>query len=217
MIVKSCRIKGRDDPFNKKLLMINSINIFDYNDSGLNFNENSSMELLGSYDLFENGSFLVEVEYFNDNSSKVYPLVGHYNWEIFLNKNKLNLFVGEMNEVEGEVLKLENDLYAGENKIQFVYEDDEKTSLFLNNVLVDEVSHINDSILKNYTNNLTIGKSYHEKNLNFEGVIKYVRIIKYDDEMKKIFASKNFDYTGKISEIKLKGKGKFKSLEINRI
>ncbi len=167
-----------DTLIEKEILVIYGNMIFENITKGLEFDGiDDKIELLGSYDRFENESFILNVvgEIFdiNRNTSQI---VGHFNWEIIVQQNKVNFMLGRMENSSGPFytnsVKFENERFD----FTYIYDKFEKKDVFNSNVLVSRKEFKNESIFLSYNSETNLGFGYtrhnYEKGEYFKGRIE---------------------------------------------
>ncbi len=135
------------------------------------FNGTSTkLSLPDSKDLFESGPFSVHVEWMPEyTGSSTAEIMGHYNWELFQNKDSVVFQVGRMNDVNGAFYSIrypiKQDFFGVRHSALAIYSPSDENGYI--DFFIDEVyagrTYFNDEILwKNYSDqNLTFGKSNH--------------------------------------------------------
>jgi hypothetical protein len=144
------------------------------------------LQLPGSADMFEDGPFTVYAEWTPKNSeNNAQQIVGHYNWELWQNKNSVEFRVGRMNDGEGpaysvkypvtpEFFNTKHTALASYNPSENGYLD-----LFVDGNFAGRTYFSADKIWKEYGNqNLSIGWTPHNygNSAYFLGTIYSVNI-----------------------------------------
>jgi hypothetical protein len=152
--------------------------------------KNTKIELPDTENKFESGDFGVYVTFKPRNKNSDYQqIIGHYNWEIFQNKDSVYLQVGKMEGNQGKFYsiekKIDDDFFNKEHNIFFIYSEskdqivDGYIDLYLDNILVERKSIGFDKIDTNYNaqRNVSIGKSDHGVSKYYNGYISKVVLI----------------------------------------
>ena len=150
-------------------------------------------ELIDSYDKFENDSFAVEVVFEPYNLTREGQIiVGHYNWDIFMEGEEVFLRVGRLNNRSGEFLQAKVPLEEKVQKVSFIYEAGERIIFLFDNEIRSIQPLEGKKIYWEYNkgNNLVIGgNSAHSSARFFEGRIDSVKI--YDLEESGVYLLRN--------------------------
>lgn len=146
--------------------------------------EDTRLYLPYSRDKFEDGPFSVYVEWSpTDEENNSQQIVGHYNWEIWQNKETVDFRVGRMNNAQGPAYsiryKFDPDLFFNEiHSALAVYNPSGVNGyieLYIDNNFAGRTYIGKDKIWKDYnsTHNLSLGWSPHNFNQNpfFSGAI----------------------------------------------
>lgn len=157
----------------------------DLTDSCAQFNgTDHRLELPGSKDMFESEAFSIYAKWRPDNQDvSNQQIIGHYNWELYQNKDSVEFRVGRMNDKAGKFYSLKAPLlvepaefFGYEHTALAIYNPDPKGAYI--DLYVDEQyrgrTYIgNDRIWADYNNdkNLTLGKSDHGSAQYFKGCI----------------------------------------------
>jgi hypothetical protein len=173
-----------------------------YFDDATYFDGKSKLELPYSADMFENGPFSIYVEWTpKDDTSDFQEIVGHYNWELFQNKDSLIFQVGRMNDSSGPTYSIlypiTKDFFDKKHSALAIYSPSENgyIDLFVDGDSAGRKYFGTDKIWENYGNkNLNFGKSNHGVASYFKGNLQQVNIaIKniLSNQSKTIFEVKN--------------------------
>ena len=156
-------------------------------DDELTFNgENSRIYLPYSRDRFEDGPFSLYMEWSpTDEDSNSQQIVGHYNWELWQNKNNVEFRVGRMNDNQGPAYSIkytfDPDLFFYDTHSAIaIYNpsDNGYIELYIDDEYAGRTYIGKDKIYKYYGDqNLTIGWSPHNNGNNsyFSGTIYDLR------------------------------------------
>lgn len=140
------------------------------------------LEILGSYDRFENDSFVVEAQFeAYDLDKDRASIVGHYNWEIMLDRNLSKITFGRMDSTNGPFIIMRAILQNDTKKVIVDYRKDNIIYTYLDdNKYFKKIP--NQALYTEYGNqNLRIAMSTHGGAQAFEGTISKVSITKEYD------------------------------------
>lgn len=174
-------------------------------DGGINFNGTSRIEMPGTEDMFEDGTFTVYLEWVPTNlEANFQQIFGHYNWEIVQNTNSVIFQVGRMGSTTGAFYNVKfstNETFLNKkHSLLAVYSPDnsEKNSgyieLYVDNNFAGRTLISNDNIWKDYqTYTLSLGKSNHGQANYYVGSVQKIKFkyIKYVAENKMSFLMNN--------------------------
>jgi hypothetical protein len=165
-------------------------------DGGMYFNGDTSIELPESADKFETESFAVYTEWLPTNpENNSQQIIGHYNWELFQDKEKVRLLIGRMDSASGPSYSIEYETGQGffnnVHSALIIYspsnEGSGRVSFFIDNKFVGIVNIGNEKLWNEYGDyNLSFGKSMHGGAFYYQGSLISARIaegdsIKYSD------------------------------------
>ncbi len=160
-------------------------------DGCLHFDGNTTITFNGTHDMFESEPFAVYVKWKPENDdSSFQQIIGHYNWEISQDKNKVKFFVGRMNNATGPGYSI---IYNIKNKTTFfnkihniiaIYNPEDKEGngtieLYVDKEYIGKKDLNGDKIWEYYGAEypMSLGKSRHETANYFEGCIYEYRVI----------------------------------------
>jgi len=186
------------------------------------FNGESRLTYPNTKDKFEDGPLTMYISWIPENNNKNFQeIMGHYNWEIYQNKDSISFRIGKMIGDKKDFIILDypikdDDFYKKTNNALIIYNPDKKyISIFLEHDSV-AMKSINGKIDNNYNRDtdLSWGLSLHGSSNNFVGCIKDTRIIKNDisQVLKKVV------YQGDIKKIVvpiMSNGGKLFSINVN--
>lgn len=199
-------------------------------DGCLLFDGKSILSLPGTEDRFENGPFSVYVEWTPQNDTGInQQIIGHYNWEIYQNKDSVAFRVGRMNDSSGDVYELKYpikpDFFNQKHTLLAIYSpasdggENGHIQMFIDGKFYGKKSIGSNVIWAKYGNTpLSLGWSSHnfEANAYYSGCIHHIRLtesnivpasgietkIEWLDASTKIFISPTAA-TGTIRKIKI--------------
>jgi hypothetical protein len=153
-------------------------------DEAMHFNGKSKLELPNSADKFEDGPFSVYVEWEpRDDQNNTQQIVGHYNWEIFQNKDNVSFQVGRMNDRNGQIYyvryPIDAEFFNKRHKLVAVYMPATASSengyieIYIDGNIGERAYFGQDIIWQDYNGerNLSMGRSSHVKGISFTGNI----------------------------------------------
>ena len=154
------------------------------------FDGKSRIEYSSSSNMFEEGPFTVYAEWSPvDPNNNFQEIVGHFNWEILQEKNKIRFMVGRMNNKDGDFYSIEypiKDVGAFFNKkhnLLATYVPDPKNGhgyidLYVDSDFAGRTYFGTSTIWKDYNGNknVTLGKSEHGNAIFFQGYIYQLNI-----------------------------------------
>ena len=144
------------------------------------------LELPNSADMFEDGPFTVYAEWEpRDSENNAQQIVGHYNWELWQNKDSVEFRVGRMNDAKGSAYSIkypiEADFFNTKHTAVAIYNPGTNgyMDLYVDNNLAGRTYFNTDIIWKDYNgnNNLTFGKAGHGVAKYFNGTLSRINII----------------------------------------
>lgn len=144
-------------------------------DGAMYFDGKSRLELPDSADKFEDGPFTVYAEWTPvDSENNAQQIVGHYNWEIYQNKDSVEFRVGRMNDAQGPFYSIKypientEDFFNTKHELIATYSPDPINGngyidLYVNKNLAGRTYLERDIISPEYNGrkNITLGKSDH--------------------------------------------------------
>jgi hypothetical protein len=157
-------------------------------DGATYFDGNARLEMPSSSDKFEDGPFTVYAEWLPiDETGDAQQIIGHYNWELWQNKDTVSFQIGRMNDVEGIIYRIQlpitKDFYNTKHSAIAIYNPGENgyAELWIDNQFVNRVNFGTNKIWKDYNGNknLTLGWTPHnyEKSPYFKGGLYHTGII----------------------------------------
>jgi hypothetical protein len=154
--------------------------------SDFSFDGKSKLELPNSNNEFENSPFSIYAEWEpKDNKSNAQQIIGHFNWELWQNKNSVSFQVGRMNNATGTIYSIiypvDSKFFNKKHSAIAIYNPSENgyIELFIDGNFAGMTHFGTDKIWDGYGNkNLTIGKSNHEIASYFTGILYKINIIK---------------------------------------
>lgn len=160
-----------------------------YFDNGVYFDGESRLELPNSGNLVEGGPFTIYAEWLpRDDLSSSQEIVGHYNWEIFQNRDSISFQVGRMSSSTGPFYtvrkQITNDFFNKRHQLIAIYSpattplESGYIELYIDNSFADKTFLGQQILWKDYGNkNITFGKSDHGVASYFNGFLYDIRII----------------------------------------
>ncbi len=156
-------------------------------DGEMTFNgRDTRLELPNSADMFEDGPFTVYAEWEpRDSENNAQQIVGHYNWELWQNKDNVEFRVGRMNDAKGPAYSIkypiDTEFFNTKHTALAIYSpiDNGYIDLYIDGKFAGRTYFGIDRIWKDYNgkNNLTFGKSTHGSAKYLKGVLHKVNII----------------------------------------
>ncbi len=156
-------------------------------DGATYFDGTARVEMPGSADLFENGAFSLYAEWFPMSAEgDGQQIVGHYNWELWQNKNSVSFRIGRVNDNKGETYTIkypaDSDFFNKKHSALAIYSPGESgfIELFVDNTFADRFDIGTSTIWKDYgKNNLMFGMTKHNsgKNPGYKGGLDQVKIV----------------------------------------
>jgi hypothetical protein len=154
--------------------------------SDFSFDGKSKLELPNSNNGFENSPFSIYAEWEpKDNKSNAQQIIGHFNWELWQNKNSVSFQVGRMNNATGTIYSItypiNPEFFNKKHSAIAIYNPSENgyIELFIDGNFAGMTHFGTDKISAEYGNqNITIGKSNHEIASYFNGILYKINIIK---------------------------------------
>jgi hypothetical protein len=149
-------------------------------DGATYFDGSARVELPQSSKLFEKGAFTLYAEWMpTDEQNDAQQIVGHYNWELWQNKNSVSFQVGRMNDAKGPAYKIHSlvgpDFWGKKHSALAVYNPGENgyLELYVDGKFADRTYFGTSTIWGDYNgdNNLTFGWTPHnyKKSAHFKG------------------------------------------------
>lgn len=157
-------------------------------DGATYFDGTARLELASSSDMFEDGAFTVYAEWLpTDDSSDGQQIVGHYNWELWQNKESVEFRVGRVNNKDGQFynikIPINKEFFNKNHKLLAIYSPSDINGyieLFIDGQFKNRIHVGPDKIWKDYgKNNLSFGWTLHnyQKNNYFKGNLYQIKII----------------------------------------
>lgn len=145
------------------------------------------LELSNSADLFEDGPFTVYAEWTpKDSENNGQQIVGHYNWELWQNKDSVEFRVGRMNDGKGPAYSVKytiqnTEFFNIKHTAVAIYNPSEAgyIDLFVDGNFAGRTYFITDTIWKDYgKEDLSFGWTPHNysKSPHFKGVLHTINI-----------------------------------------
>jgi len=147
--------------------------------------KDARLEFPSSTDKFEDGPFSVYVEWEpRDNENNAQQIAGHYNWELWQNKDSVQFQVGRMNNATGtmHIIKypVTLEFFNKKHGAIVIYNPSENGyfEFFVDRNLAGRTYFNADKIWKDYgRENLSFGKSNHGVATYFKGTLYQANII----------------------------------------
>ncbi len=186
------------------------------------FDGQSSLSYPNSHNEFEEGPFAVYVEWTPENNKENFQqIVGHYNWELLQEKNRVRFSVGRMNNKDGEFYPInypiDSDFFNNKHSVLAIYNPSKNgyIEFFVDNKFIERKYIGNDIIWKDYNENkpLTFGKSLHGIAKYYIGCI-HKTMFNYENINLLNKTISSFYPSGDTLEIPVVGYGKIDSIEI---
>lgn len=191
------------------------------------FDGKTKLILPDTADQFEKGPFAIYLKWIPEKKEDRQELIGHYNWEIYQNKENVRFQVGRMATSTGPFYnlehELENEYLYKEQSLLAIYnpsnsEDKEGyIELFVNNNFAGRQNFKNEFIWNDYNQekDLSLGWSPHNyrKNPYLKGSICEAKFIYKELEPKKI-KSQEFISNKEIIKMPIGGNGILKEVKI---
>lgn len=155
-------------------------------DGAMYFDGDSKIELPNTKNQFEDESFSVYLEYMpTEQKSETQQIIGHFNWEIWQNKDSVEFRVGRMNDKDGQAYSIkypiDENFFNKKHTLLAIYNSSEKgyMDLYIDNNFSGRKYFNLERIWKDYGNkNLSIGKSDHGDTTYMSGYIYDVGFMK---------------------------------------
>jgi len=162
-----------------------------YFDGATYFNGDARLELASSSNMFESGPFTVYTEWMPvDSASSSQQIVGHYNWELWQNKDSVYFQVGRVNNATGSMYSIkypiDNTFFNQKHSAIAVYSPSDTNGyieLFVDGNFAGRTYLGPDKIWNDYNSNknLTLGKAYHGVAEYFTGSLYKINIASKND------------------------------------
>jgi len=162
-------------------------------DKGLYFDGRSRMELPDTANRFENRAFSIYAEWQpDDNATNTQQIIGHYNWELWQNKDSVVFQIGRMNDTKGPSYSIKYpittpaDFFNKRHSVLAIYNPASPDSpngyfeLFVDNIFAGRTYFGQDKIWTGYgVENLSLGWTPHnyQKSPHFTGYIYAVNTV----------------------------------------
>lgn len=160
-------------------------------DGCLQLDGSNRIAMKDSKDLFENGPFTVFAEWKPEDAEKNnQQIIGHYNWEIFQNKNNVTFQVGRMNDNKGVFYSVKApvkpDFFNKKHRILATYspsefsDDQGYIEIYIDDTFAGRTIIDKDLIWADYGQNpLSLGRSAHngEDSPFFKGCVYSAKIV----------------------------------------
>lgn len=193
-------------------------------DGGMYFDGKSRLELPDSEDKFEDGPFTVYLEYMpTEQNDGVQQIIGHFNWEIWQNKNEIKFQTGRMNNQNGDFYSItypiDKTFFNNKHTILAKYSPSNNgfIELYIDNFFAGRTYFDQSKIYQDYGDrNLEFGWTSHNygKNPFYTGFLYKAKIINKSEDMtkNKILIHKNDMNLLQIPVISLKDNSLFKKI-----
>ncbi len=159
-------------------------------EGGTYFDGTAQVEMASSSDMFEEGPFAIYAEWTPTNEIDDYQeIVGHFNWELFQNRNGVSFRIGRMNDSQGLFYTINSkfddpDTFFNQKHTCLVqYIPDKRTSkgyieMYVDNKFVERKPIFGDAIYKDYNQkiNLSFGKSEYSVAHFYDGLVWGIKI-----------------------------------------
>jgi hypothetical protein len=155
-------------------------------DGGTYFDGETRLELPKSSNLFDNGPFTVYAEWMpTDSADDGQQIIGHFNWEIWQNKENVQFRIGRMSDPAGSIYSIsypiDKDFFNVKHKLIAIYDTKNNYMLlYIDGIIVGENSLDHQQILANYgIENLSFGWTTYnyKKYSHFTGKIFNAKIV----------------------------------------
>lgn len=157
-----------------------------YFDNSTYFDGTARLELPNSSDMFENNPFTIYTEWMpTDDSNDGQQIIGHYNWELWQNKDSISFQIGRVNNKDGQFYNIkfpiEKDFFNKKHTAITVYSPSDPNGyieLFVDGKFGGRSYLGPDKIWNDYGNkNILLGKSEHGVAKYFKGSLYEVKLI----------------------------------------
>jgi len=160
-----------------------------YFDGATYFDGTARLELASSSDMFEDGPFTVYAEWMPiDDTGDEQQIIGHFNWELWQNKDSVSFQVGRMNDENGRFYLAKykildpKQFFNKKHTALIIYNTTENgyIDFFMDGDLAERLYFESDKIWKDYGNkNLSIGWTLHNYGNNpyFKGTLYKINFI----------------------------------------
>lgn len=160
-------------------------NAFMFDDEATFNGKDTRLELPNSADKFEDGPTSIYAEWTPTDSENNYQqIVGHFNWELWQNKENVEFRVGRMNDGQGPVNSIEKpvstDFFGQPHSALAIYNpgDNGYIEFYVDGNFSGRTYFKTDKIWKDYGNqNVSAGKSGHGSSTFFKGNIGSIQIV----------------------------------------
>jgi len=147
--------------------------------------KDTRLELPNSASKFESGPFTIYAEWEpRDSEHNTQQIVGHYNWELWQNKDSVEFRVGRMNNAQGNAYSIkypiDADFFNTKHTAVAIYNPSKNgyINLYVDDNLAGRTYFNSDKIWNEYGNqNITFGKSNHGVAAYFKGNLYKVNYI----------------------------------------
>ena len=153
-----------------------------FKDGCANFDDGSVLYYPETNDKFEEGGFIVYANWIPiDDKKDFQQIIGHFNWELLQEKNRVRFLVGRMNDQNGPFYEatypIENSFFNKKHTTIAIYNPSYNDSegyieLYVDKKLGERIYIGKDKIWKDYNSkNLSLGRSEHGVANQFKGCI----------------------------------------------
>ncbi len=155
-------------------------------DGATYFDGTARVELPKSNNMFETSTMSIYAEWTpTDAEHDSQQIVGHYNWELWQNKNSVSFQVGRMNDAKGPTYKIhsmiDQEFWGKKHSALAIYNPGENgyIELYVDGKFADRTYFGTSTIYANYNGNknLSFGKSSHGNAPFFKGNLYSIQII----------------------------------------
>ncbi len=149
-------------------------------DGATYFDGTARVELPKSNNMFETSTMSIYAEWMpTDAEHDSQQIVGHYNWELWQNKNSVSFQVGRMNDAKGPAYKIhslvDKDFFGKKHSALAIYNPGENgyIELYVDGKFADRTYFGTSTIYASYngSKNLSFGKSEHGNSNFFKGTL----------------------------------------------
>jgi hypothetical protein len=187
------------------------------------FDGETRLVLPDSSDRFEEGPFAVYLEWKPEKANDSQQLIGHYNWEIWQDINKIQFRIGrttESNSFFNIRYNIKEDFFNKTHKLLAIYNPSDKgyIELYVNGLFIGRGHIGNNSLRKDYSRDLSLGWTPHNYGNSpyFQGTICNVKFA-YTELTSENVDTINFTSSEQEIRIPIVGIGRLDSVKLEII
>jgi hypothetical protein len=174
---------------------------------------------------FNEGPFAIYAEWIPEKKEDNQQIIGHFNWEIYQNKESLQFRIGRVNDKDGPfysiTYRISDSFFNQRNKLLAIYNPASEENpngyieLYVNDIFAGREYFANDTIWTEYGQDLSMGWSSHNyrKYPYFKGSICEAKFI-YEKLEPRSETSWDISLNGDYIKLPLMGIGKLKEIKL---